>query len=100
MEARRVTRTKEDTAPPVLHRGVGNWVRCKSCGARITFATTATGKLGPFELHPEGQFVLENGKARFVGKGALQLDLGAAPVDHYTSHFSTCPQRDEWRKPK
>jgi hypothetical protein len=64
------------------------------------WATTATGKLGPFELDPEGQFVIENGNARFVGKGALQLELGAVPVDHYTSHFSTCKDAASWRKPR
>lgn len=31
--------------PPVLHVGVGGATKCKSCGARIMFATTTSGKL-------------------------------------------------------
>ena len=85
----------------VLHRGVGRPTRCRSCGKTIVFAeSSATGKLAPFELDPEGHYVLENGKARFVGKGSVQLELGAAPVPHYTSHFASCKDAASWRKPK
>lgn len=40
---------------------------CRSCGTAITFASTANSKvLGPFEVDPDGDWVLENGIAQHV----------------------------------
>lgn len=84
----------------VLHVGVGAPTKCKSCKAPIVFAESTTGKLAPFEVDSDGHWVLENGKARFVGSEGRQLELGATPVQRYTSHFSTCPQAKSWRTSK
>ena len=85
----------------VLNRGIGAPTTCRSCSARIVFAVMGTsGKSSPFEEDPEGVWVIENGTARHVGKGTAQLELGATPVTHYTSHFAKCPAAGQWRKPR
>jgi len=91
---------------PVLHRGVSK-TSCRSCSKPIVFAeSSSTGKLAPFEEDDAGLFVIENGKARYVGtpdKTPAQLELGAPPpekVQRWTSHFATCPHQASWRKPR
>lgn len=86
--------------PLLLHRGVGPMTKCKSCKAPIVFAESTAGKLAPFEADPEGHWVIENGKARFVGSESKQLELGSVPVQRYTSHFAACPQAKQWRNKK
>lgn len=89
-----------DDETPVLHRGVGPVTKCKSCKAPITLAEHTTGKLQPFQTDDEGHWVLENGKAVFVGTAGRQLELGAVPAQRYTSHFAVCPQAKQWRNPQ
>ena len=75
---------------------------CKSCGAPITWTVTHKGKRMPVDAEP-----VENGNitlrrdgdeviAEYPGKEHPSLfeDEGA----RYVSHFSTCPERAEWRK--
>ncbi len=67
---------------------------CKSCGARILWALTATGKRMPIDSEPS-----EKGTLFLVGLAAIdhrstledarQAREKAAP--RYTSHFATCP---------
>lgn len=62
---------------------------CKSCGAQILWITTVTnGKRMPLDYPGERRFVI----------GAA--DMTAAMRETYVSHFATCPQRDEHRKPR
>lgn len=84
----------------VLHRGIGNPSKCRSCKAPIAFAETTSGKVAPFETDPDGHYVLENGKAVFVGKPSVQLELGETAPKRYTSHFSKCPHASKWRSRK
>ena len=65
-----------------------NIVRCRSCDASIVWMRTQLGKLMPVDT--EG-----------VDEGELEFDLAGAPLfnsHNHTSHFTTCPNADEWRK--
>ena len=70
---------------------------CRSCQAPIFWAMTETGKSMPIDRdpNPEGNLVLdENNIASVVapteGKGQTR----------YTSHFATCPDAGQHRKPR
>lgn len=73
---------------------------CKSCGADIVWVKTESGKSMPLDASPidptkiDGACFIENGIARF---GAFDLPRGTL---RYVSHFATCPQAKEHRKPK
>jgi hypothetical protein len=88
---------------PVLHIGT-SWTACKSCGARITFAKSTTGKASPFEADDNGLWTIRNGEAVYLGtpdKQPAQLELGKtpeAPEPRFTSHFAKCPHSAKWRK--
>jgi hypothetical protein len=93
----------------VLHRGVAKG-KCRSCKREVVFAEHAsTGKLAPFEVDPAGEWTIENGVAKFVGKPPeQQLQLGLAldakpaaepaTVVRYTSHFANCTRSEKWRR--
>lgn len=68
--------------------------RCRTCDAPVLWVSTPTGKAMPLDLEPdpEGRFVVEGGVAYPVGL------FSEGP--RYTSHFATCPQADEHRKPR
>ncbi len=57
-------------------------VRCRSCRARIIWFKTAAGKNMPVD-------------ADTVEPEDLELDL-----DRHVSHFATCPNANQHRKPK
>lgn len=83
----------------VLRRGVGKPVKCRSCKKPIVFAHHHNGgKVAPFEEDAAGEWTLENGVAKHIGKPSSQLELGAVPVTRYTSHFAVCPDARKWRK--
>lgn len=72
-------------------RGEG---KCRSCQAPIVWAELTSGKKHPFNApltteHAKEQHRDEEGRAIWA--------LDPAKV---TSHFVTCPDRREWRKPK
>jgi len=75
---------------------------CQSCRAAIIWATTASGKPGPFEKDDDGIWTIVNGVARYVGGGKLRAPQGSlaleAPQHRYTSHFATCPDAARWRR--
>lgn len=81
----------------VLHRGVGKPVKCRSCKAAIVFAETLGGKLAPFQLDEGGNYTMENGVAKFIGKPDAQLQLGELAPVRYSSHFSSCKDAAKWR---
>jgi len=82
----------------VLHRGIGPATSCKSCGVRIVFARTISGKTGPFQEDENGLWVLVNGAAKYVGPGPIAPKHGIAEcATRYSSHFASCPQHATWR---
>lgn len=84
----------------VLHRGVGKPAKCRSCKADIVFAETLGGKLAPFQRDDEGNYSMENGTAKFIGKPDVQLQLGELAPVRYSSHFASCAHAAKWRKEK
>ncbi len=70
---------------------------CNSCGAAIEWAESATtGKSVPIDLEPtkDGTLAVVNGKAH-----AYTLEDLALKRERRTSHFATCPDAADWRKP-
>ena len=61
--------------------------RCKSCGAKITWAKTEKGKNIPLDFPGEMRLVVTRGNT-------------AVTQMTYISHFATCPNAAEHRKPR
>ena len=71
---------------------------CKSCGAEIYWLRTERGKWVPLDAVPvpDGNVIVgDDGTARYVARHAAELP---PDVPRYVSHFSSCPQAQEWRK--
>ena len=76
---------------------------CSSCGGKIFWAITRTGKSMPVDAEPSesGPLVLNLRGGEF---GKLHVEKfyapkhGSADRRRYTSHFSTCPNADEHRR--
>lgn len=86
---------------PLLHGHTG-WTKCRSCGASIVFAIMYTsGKNAPFQRDDAGEWVLENGVAKNIGRPPAQPDMfaGEQPT-RWTSHFARCEQASSWRRKK
>lgn len=68
---------------------------CRSCGAPILWARTVQGKAIPLDAQrsERGNIELRGGTAHYVTP-----DINAEL--RYISHFATCPQADQHRKPK
>lgn len=62
--------------------------RCKSCGAQIVFVKTKADKVAPLNAWFK---ILRTQK---VG------DIELAEVESGASHFSTCPQKQQFRRKK
>lgn len=73
--------------------------RCRSCGARIVWATMErSGKHSPFVLDPDGEWIINHeGVASHQGK-APEFVPPEQCVARYKSHFADCPQSGSWRK--
>jgi len=77
---------------------------CRSCGATIKWIKLESGKSMPVDpditesLEVGDIFVTENGATVKVTLDNLR-ELEEGPMG-YISHFSTCPQADDWRKKK
>lgn len=69
---------------------------CSSCGAAILWVKTLPGgKAMPLDAKPEKRVVLVD------AIGGLDRDgVRGRVVDTYVSHFATCPQAAEHRRPK
>lgn len=66
---------------------------CRSCGARIVWATTTSGKAAPFEIDETGKWEIgADGVARRFP------DAKFASPERYTSHFATCKNAASHRK--
>lgn len=59
-------------------------VPCRSCGLPVVWFRTSSGKRMPVDA-----------KTTRPTDAAHQLDL-----KRHVSHFATCPQADNWRKPR
>jgi hypothetical protein len=66
---------------------------CRSCNARIRWVKTEGGKQMPVdaELVAGGNIELRNGLAVYVAP--------VAQVRRYVSHFATCPNAKQHRRP-
>jgi hypothetical protein len=64
--------------------------RCKSCGAEILWARTSAGKRVPLDAKPQRLFV------RGVGLEGGGVVLRSC----FTSHFATCPDAAQHRRPR
>lgn len=74
--------------------------KCRSCGEKIMFATTESGKIMPVNKMPDenGNLVLEGDTVRYVGRPDEAPTLFEVEPVRYTSHFVSCPDRRAWRK--
>lgn len=78
-------------------------VQCRTCKADMVWVMTRRGKAMPLDPKPseEGRFVYDgdtdDGKPRvaFLTEDQLKLHQG----DRYTSHFATCPNSKQHRRP-
>jgi len=65
--------------------------QCKSCGAPIIWAITTNGARCPlnanFETFERKTFKLDSG-----------VEVTIIKVQEKASHFTTCPQKNQWRK--
>ncbi len=75
---------------------------CGSCRAPIIWTVTHKRKRMPVDAEPreDGNIVLRQEGDTVVAEypGKEHPSLFEAPRPRYVSHFSTCPDRDEWRK--
>lgn len=72
--------------------------QCRTCHTQVYWVETEAGKKMPVDAKSvaDGDFI-------FINKKAHKLRLGEIPdegVKRWTSHFVTCPQRDEHRRRK
>lgn len=66
---------------------------CRGCGKEILWYVTAEGKRIPFDAK-QTQFLTANNTAH----PDQSLEYGV--MFGHVNHFITCPQRDQFRKPK
>ncbi len=78
--------------------------RCKTCGARIEWVKSAlTGKPMPLDAAAvdDGNIVLREGRAVvFPLGGHEEAGVVKSGVPRFRSHFSTCPDAADHRKPR
>lgn len=66
---------------------------CRSCGAEILWAVTANGKRMPLDAQPvPGLFAIRDLPGH-------DPEATSPPISVYRSHFATCPNADQHRKP-
>lgn len=72
---------------------------CKSCGAEVIWKVTEGGKKTPIDAEP-----CEDGNLFFFGSGAHPVSMIKPGLKfdgpRYKSHFATCPNAKQHRKPK
>lgn len=65
--------------------------QCKTCNAEIIWAKTASGKTMPIDAKSETMFIVEGGAGELVT---------CRPVQVRKSHFATCAQAEQHRRPR
>ena len=63
----------------------GDPALCRSCGARIVWVRLESGKRCPLDIEPK--------------RGYLMTGDVPELIEIYETHFTTCPQADQHRKP-
>jgi hypothetical protein len=79
---------------------------CRSCGAKILWATTEKGRRMPVDFSPneKGNIFLQHRPEReplAVYATAEQIAAFEGTLQQhrlFTSHFATCPEAKKWRK--
>lgn len=81
---------------------------CRSCGAKIIWATTLNGRSMPVDAEPnpeQGNLFLARGLSDSVVAITLsglnahaRVSARRVGVNLFTSHFATCPDHAKWRK--
>ncbi len=66
---------------------------CKTCGAAITWVKLPTGRTMPLDAGSFTAFLIDGDKLN-------ALNPSARPVQVRQSHFATCPQAAQHRRPK
>lgn len=66
---------------------------CKTCHAKIIWVVTPSGKSMPLDARAETVWVLDP-------EGAQQGSPRAKPMQAYRSHFSTCVDAAQHRRPR
>ncbi len=65
---------------------------CRSCGAEILWAITENARRIPLDATSERRFTMVS--VTPLGEPVVRQ------VDTYATHFSTCPNADEHRRPR
>lgn len=78
--------------------GAINQSTCKGCGADVYFVRNAAGNTEIIDATPvtNGRILIRDGLAVRV----TMFDQPAAHEPTFTSHFATCPKRDDFRSVK
>jgi hypothetical protein len=79
-------------------------VKCRSCGAEITWAKTSTGATMPVDVAPsdDGNIVLLDGPRGFLAVTLHDDERRSYRPDkkRHKAHFATCPDANVHRKPR
>lgn len=78
--------------------------KCRSCQADILWVVMAkTGKKNPLDFEPSDKgnvFINERGKGiALTATGKAEIELRFGKVDLRLSHFATCPNAKQHKKP-
>lgn len=79
--------------------------RCRSCHAEVVWAVTSAGKRMPVDPQPtdDGNMILTEDdppQALVVPTGQAALFAVGTGAHRFTSHFVTCPDADQHRRPR
>lgn len=80
--------------------------QCRNCGAEIGFIKTIAGKTMPVDTASRRFYRQEGGPELFVlvdgstARGrSVEADIDGTEIG-FISHFATCPNADDFRKPR
>lgn len=72
---------------------------CRSCGAGIIWAEMPSGKMNCFDVETStsGMWALDD--RSYPPKAARIVRAEGSGEEGFTSHFATCKQAAQWRRP-
>lgn len=81
---------------------------CRSCSARVVWAKTTNGKRIPLDAVDQGgrdvPITSDEGNleptGRYSSDGSMVVTVVPAGEGEYRSHFASCPEADQWRRPR
>jgi hypothetical protein len=92
-------RTHPETDP-----GMTDVANCRSCKAPIIWCRTSSGKNMPVDADPDerGDFFLSRAEDGKLDAFHVRRYPGKMPedVERYTSHFATCEDANQFRRPR